>query len=258
MVYVLGFEEDGAAKDLTPKYCENLDKALKLRVPVIKGKFGQEEDFWGDVVRMLERNYKLVSLACSSVVRARLTSQSLMLAGTRCQGGRPSSTQRQKEGNRDAQHARWLSEPSRVSPSISLAAARCADRLSFVLGFCRCRRYLLERQIKREEVVYPKVQHALFRGEPVYKRSNVLSVKTAETWLRHGREVLSDEEPMKWVKMRAMTIQRRRELEAEKERLGGEEVKQPLFSEAQTRVVRPPKIKDVRISWSLVILRRLL
>jgi hypothetical protein len=112
MVYVLGFEEDGAAKDLTPKYCENLDKALKLRVPVIKGKIGQEEDFWGDVVRMLGRNYKLVSLACSSVVRPRLTSQSLMLAGTRCQGGRPSSTQRQKKGNRDAQHARWLPEPS--------------------------------------------------------------------------------------------------------------------------------------------------
>lgn len=69
MVYVLGFEEDGAAKDLTPKYCENLDKALKLRVPVIKGKLGQDEDFWGDVVNMLERNYKLVSLARPSVLR---------------------------------------------------------------------------------------------------------------------------------------------------------------------------------------------
>lgn len=182
----------------------------------------------------------------------------LMLAGTRCQGGRPSSTQRQEEGYRDAQHSHWFSEPSRVSSSISLAAAQCADRLCFFWGFLNCRRYLLERQIKREEVVYPKVQHALFRGEPVYKRSNVLAVKTAETWLRQGREVLSDEEPMKWVKMRAMTIQRRRELEAEKERLGGEEVKQPLYSEAQTRVVRPPKITGVRTTWILVILRRLL
>jgi hypothetical protein len=49
---------------LTAKYCESaggLDKALKQRVPILRApRGGGEEDFWGDLVRVLGRDYKLV------------------------------------------------------------------------------------------------------------------------------------------------------------------------------------------------------
>ncbi|CDZ97394.1 Nucleotide excision repair complex XPC-HR23B, subunit XPC/DPB11 [Phaffia rhodozyma] len=95
--------------------------------------------------------------------------------------------------------------------------------------------YVLERHLKREEVVFPKIQHSLFRGEPVYKRSNVLQCKTVENWMRFGRAVKENEIPMKWVKTRAVTITRRREAEAFKEE-SGEEMRQPLYAESQTAI----------------------
>jgi xeroderma pigmentosum group C-complementing protein len=103
---------------------------------------------------------------------------------------------------------------------------------------------VLERHVTSLQVIHPKVQHSLFKGEPVYRRANVHTVKAEAGWLREGREVIHGAEPMKWGKVRAMTKQRQRELEAEKERTG-EEVRQPLYSQVQTRLVRPPRIKNV-------------
>jgi hypothetical protein len=68
-------------------------------------------------------------------------------------------------------------------------------------------RYVLERHLKREEVIQPKREIGRFRGEPVYRRQNVLSCKTAENWMRIGRKVKDRQEPLKWVKQRAVTIQ---------------------------------------------------
>lgn len=62
--------------------------------------------------------------------------------------------------------------------------------------------------------------------------------------MRSGREVKENEIPMKWVKTRAVTINRRREVEAHKEEMG-EELRQPLFSESQTRLWRAPPVVDV-------------
>lgn len=61
--------------------------------------------------------------------------------------------------------------------------------------------------------------------------------------MRIGRKVKDRQEPMKWVKQRAMTINKRREVELAKQ--SGEEVMQGLYAEAQTMVYRPPAIKDV-------------
>lgn len=104
--------------------------------------------------------------------------------------------------------------------------------------------YILERHLKREEVIYPKTQTSLFRSEPVYRRSQVLVCKAPEGWRRVGREVIDGEEPRKMVKMRAMTIGRRRELEAAKE-LGEGEIQQGLYSEDQTELWRSPPVVDV-------------
>ena len=67
--------------------------------------------------------------------------------------------------------------------------------------------------------------------------------------MRQGREVLRGEEPMKLGKMRAVTINKKREIEASKER--GDEMKQELYSLEQTRLYQAPAIKNVsRICFS--------
>lgn len=69
--------------------------------------------------------------------------------------------------------------------------------------------------------------------------------------MRQGREVLRGEEPMKLGKMRAVTINKKREIEASKER--GDEMKQELYSLEQTRLYQAPAIKDV--SWGFFVFR---
>lgn len=105
------------------------------------------------------------------------------------------------------------------------------------------RRYVLERHLKREEVIQPKREIGRFRGEPVYRRSNVLSCKTAENWMRIGRKVKDRQEPLKWVKQRAVTIQKRRAQELAMQE-SGESIQQGLYAEYQTQIYIPPPIKD--------------
>ncbi|ORX37184.1 hypothetical protein BD324DRAFT_579270 [Kockovaella imperatae] len=106
--------------------------------------------------------------------------------------------------------------------------------------------YVLERHLKREEVITPKREIGRFKGEPVYRRSNVVSCKTAENWMRLGRRVKNKEEPLKWVKQRAVTLQKRRMQElALQER--GEAVQQGLYAQWQTDVYIPPPIHNGEI-----------
>jgi xeroderma pigmentosum group C-complementing protein len=107
-------------------------------------------------------------------------------------------------------------------------------------------RYVLERHLKREEVIQPKREIGRFRGEPVYRRQNVLSCKTAENWMRIGRKVKDRQEPMKWVKQRAVTIQKRRAQELAMQE-SGESIQQGLYAQHQTEIYTPPPIVDGQI-----------
>lgn len=94
-----------------------------------------------------------------------------------------------------------------------------------------------------------------FRGEPVYSRSAVLSLKAAENWMRQGRKIREGCQPLKWVKQRASTINRKREIEMamerEREERGGagmgeeSEMLQGLYAENQTELYTPKPIVDV-------------
>ena len=106
-------------------------------------------------------------------------------------------------------------------------------------------RYALERHLKREEVILPKREIGRFRGEAVYRRSNVIPCKTAETWMRQGRRVKDRQEPLKWVNQRAVTLQKRRAQELAKQE-NGEAIQQGLYAEWQTEIYTPPPIQDVR------------
>jgi xeroderma pigmentosum group C-complementing protein len=102
---------------------------------------------------------------------------------------------------------------------------------------------VLERHLKRDEVLHPKREVGRFRGEPVYRRAHVVQCKTAENWMRSGRRVKEKQEPLKWVKQRAVTLNKRRQQELARQE--GVDVLQGLYAEWQTEVYRPPPIKDV-------------
>ena len=62
--------------------------------------------------------------------------------------------------------------------------------------------------------------------------------------MRSGRRVKEREEPLKWVKQRAVTLQKRRAQELSMQE-SGEAIMQGLYAEWQTNVYRPPPIRDV-------------
>ncbi|KAJ9095375.1 hypothetical protein QFC19_007619 [Naganishia cerealis] len=193
MLYVVAFEEDGHARDVTVRYAKNFAaKTVKLRVPSRK----EKEDWWERVLKMLERPYRLASTHRDDLEDAEL-------------------------------------ETSQISEGMPMG----------LQGFKDHPLYVLERHLKREEVIMPKKEVGKFRGEPVYRRSNVQSCKTAENWMRMGRKVKSREEPLKWVKQRAVTLDRRRAQELAIQE-GHEPLQQGLYAEWQTEVYRPPPIKD--------------
>ena len=194
MLYVVAFEEDGYARDVTVRYARNFAaKTMKLRVPVKK----DHEDWWARVLKMLERPYRL-----------------------------------HRDDLEDAEL-----EMSQVSEGMPMVMG----------GFKDHPLYVLERHLKREEVIMPKREIGRFKGEPVYKRENVVSCKTPENWMRIGRVVKAGQEPLKWVKQRAVTLDKRRAQELEKME-GKEPTQQGIYAEWQTELFRPPPIRDVSLS----------
>ncbi|CAL3967164.1 unnamed protein product [Diplocarpon coronariae] len=113
--------------------------------------------------------------------------------------------------------------------------------------------FVLERHLKREEALLPEAEHVrnfTVKGkggasteEKVFRRKDVVSCKTMETWHKEGRAPKAGELPLKRVPYRAATTNRRREL-AEAEHASGEKVLQGLFSREQTDWIIPPRIEN--------------
>lgn len=61
--------------------------------------------------------------------------------------------------------------------------------------------YILERHVKKYEVIYPKYPVVGYiKDEPIYLRQNVRLLHTRDRWIRQMREVASDAEPVKTVR----------------------------------------------------------
>ncbi|GKU17147.1 unnamed protein product [Fusarium langsethiae] len=113
--------------------------------------------------------------------------------------------------------------------------------------------FVLERHLKREEALKPEAKPAkVFKNkgkggkveeEDVFLRSDVLNVKSAETWHKQGRAPKPGEQPLKRVPYRAATLNRKREI-MEAEAATGAKVLQGLYSWEQTEWIIPPPIKD--------------
>ncbi|KAI9890000.1 MAG: hypothetical protein M1814_004618 [Vezdaea aestivalis] len=121
-------------------------------------------------------------------------------------------------------------------------------------GFKTSDIYVLERHLKREEALCAGAQHVKTflagkgdkaQPEKVFLRKDVLACKTSESWHKEGREVDPGEQPLKLVPMRAVTLNRKREIE-QYEAEGGK-MMQGLYSRAQTDWIIPPPIVDGKI-----------
>ncbi|KAI9797915.1 MAG: hypothetical protein M1825_005684 [Sarcosagium campestre] len=119
-------------------------------------------------------------------------------------------------------------------------------------GYKNSAEFVLERHLRREEALLPGTTHVKTfttgKGdkaseEKVYRREDVVSCKTSESWHKEGREVKAGEQPLKLVPIRAVTLTRKREIE-QAEAEGGGKAKQGLYSKEQTAWIIPPPIQD--------------
>jgi len=116
--------------------------------------------------------------------------------------------------------------------------------------------YALARHIKQTEVIHPLVEIGKFRGEAVYPRGNVLSLKTSESWMRQGYKIKEGAQPMKTIKQRAVTINKRRVVEMALANQSGDGngegsddgPTQGLYAKGQTELYIPPPVVNVSLS----------
>ncbi|RAK76485.1 putative DNA repair protein Rad4 [Aspergillus fijiensis CBS 313.89] len=115
--------------------------------------------------------------------------------------------------------------------------------------------YALERHLRRSEVIHPKRvigQVSLGKPgsktqvlEPVYRRSDVQTVRSADKWYRLGRDIKTGEQPLKRVKARKPLASGLPEDDDEERDAPPPET--PLYAIFQTQVYVPPPVVDGRV-----------
>ncbi|KAM0275722.1 hypothetical protein ACHAQH_007483 [Verticillium albo-atrum] len=228
MAYVVGYSEDGTAKDVTVRYLKRQTlpgRTKGMRMPLEKIPV---HDKRGKIKRY--NQFDWFKSALQGFVRGSrknpVTEVDENEDSTDLKPAKPEKKE-VKEGEETLQYYKQSTE------------------------FC------LERHLKREEALLPSAKPVkVFRNkgkgkdkgadgteESVYIRKDVVNVKSAETWHKQGRAPRPGEQPLKKVPYRAATTNRRREL-AEAEAISGQKVLQGLYSFDQTDWIIPPPIKD--------------
>ncbi|KAF9465269.1 hypothetical protein BDZ94DRAFT_1160286 [Collybia nuda] len=220
MIYVVAFEEDGYARDVTRRYA----KEFSAKVEKVQGGSNTigsggkgRKAWWEKVISAVRRPYRL-----------------------------------HRDDVEDEE----------------LEAAQMTEGMpTTISGFKDHPLYVLTRHLKQTQVIDPPPpdtkEIGKFRGEPVYPRSSVVSLKTAENWMRsEGRIVKEGCQALKFVKVRAGTVGKMRELEVLKDELraAGEsskdglngntpsgEIMQGLYSRKQTESYVPDPVVDGKV-----------
>lgn len=113
--------------------------------------------------------------------------------------------------------------------------------------------YVLKRHLKHNEVIHPpdvvgKVNVGSSmnpRMEPIYRRQNVHTVRSADKWYRMGRDVLPGEQPLKHAKPKKGRLPSIGPDDVAEDQ--GEEVGAALYAEFQTEVYVPPPVVRGRV-----------
>lgn len=194
LVYVVGFEEDGTGRDVTPRYTKTLHTRISRMRPPPNTKGGQ--DWWSSIVDTLKRKPRPI----------------------------------ERDAVEDLELENYTNKEAMPN-----SVAQFKDHPVFVL----------EKHLKREEVIFPKNLVSRFDGGPVYYRRNVVQVKSVRSWYRIGRIVKEGETELKRVKARnAYTMRRKREQEAAKLEGLDQEEEEFLYAEFQTKLFVNPPIGD--------------
>lgn len=224
MAYIMGYSQDGTAKDVTIRYLKRnmfpgRTKGVRMvpeKVPVYNrhGKVKRYEQF--DWFKTAVSGYR------RGTKRHPITELDEIEDATDLKPAKPEKKEI-KEGQETLQYYKQSKE------------------------------FALERHFKREEALKPgavpvkvfknKAKGGIMEEENVFLRSDVVQVKSAETWHKQGRAPAQGEQPLKRVPYRAATTNRRREI-MEAEAATGAKVLQGLFSLEQTDWIIPPPIKD--------------
>ncbi|KAI8308728.1 DNA repair protein rhp42 [Colletotrichum sp. SAR11_240] len=224
MAYVVGFSQDGTAKDVTVRYLRKQlwpGRTKGARMPLEKVPIYNRH---GKVKR--HDHFDWFKSAMHGFVR-----------GSRKY---PLTEEDEAENTTDLTPAQ--PEKKEVKEG--------SETLAY---YKQSKEFCLERHLKREEALLPgskpvktfknKGKGGDISEEPVFSRKDVVNVKSAETWHKQGRAPKPGELPLKRVPYRAATTNRRREI-AEAEAISGEKVLQGLYSLEQTDWIIPPPIKD--------------
>ena len=199
MIYVVAFEEDGVARDVTRRYAKAFNAKTRRQRVESSGEDGAK--WLKAALRLFRRRRRL----------DRDQVEDSELAQKEAREGLPSN----------------------------------------VLDFKGHPYYALERHLRRHEVLHPRREAgkvnagtaAKPRMEPVFRRQDVLSCKSADKWYRLGREVKQGEQPLKHVPAR---ISRRKDLEDDGH--DTEPSTTGLYSIHQTQVYVPPPVRRGRIT----------
>ncbi|KAI9336875.1 hypothetical protein BD770DRAFT_415706 [Pilaira anomala] len=106
--------------------------------------------------------------------------------------------------------------------------------------------YALERHLKKYEILYPKDPVLGFiRGETIYPRKCVKTLKTAEMYRKLGRVVKKGEQPLKMVQTNPVTLERKRL--KERANMSGDALLIGCYGEWQTELYVPPPVINGRI-----------
>ncbi|KAG6165316.1 hypothetical protein E4U11_000530 [Claviceps purpurea] len=233
--YVVGYSSDGTAKDVTIRYLKRQvtpGRTKGVRMPMEK-------------TPVYNRNGKVKRYEEFDWFRAAMS------------------------GYRRGSRAHPITEIDEEEDSTDLKPAKLEKKTvkegeETLQYYKDSKEFVLERHLKREEAFkaqakpVKKFKNKAKRSkgaagaaagggeeeeEDVFLRSDVVQVKSAETWHKQGRAPLAGERPLKRVPYRAATLNRKREI-LEAEAATGEKVLQGLYSYEQTDWIIPPPIEN--------------
>ena len=201
LTYVVAFEDDGSARDVTQRYTKAFNaKTRKERIEVMP----QGDKWWKRTMRLFRKQRY-----------GRDQIEDTQLAAKLAQEGMPSNVQDFKD------------HPF----------------------------YVLERHLRKHEVIHPKrevgkVGVGRVGGEkllePVYRRQNVQSLKSADKWYRQGRQIKAGEQPLKRITARRPPERKRREDDLE-DTGDDDDLGVGLYSVNQTVEYQPAPVIDGKI-----------
>ncbi|KAF3168137.1 hypothetical protein TWF225_006334 [Orbilia oligospora] len=221
--YVIAYSADKSARDVTVRYLSGMvfpGKTKGFRMPI----FGREVlSNQGDLLMMEEFD---------------LFSERILKCFQPCGL---------------AKTARGLKEDQDLLPKASteLLNPFKRDFPKSIAAYKNHFKYVLERHLKREDCILPGELpvHTLATGkasaskeEKVYSRQSIIVGKPAENWYREGRVIKKNEHPLKTVPSRAVTTNRKREIEDAKREGDTRAGLVSLYGFYQTEIYRPPPI----------------